>query len=351
MLTALGAIRVARCHGYCQRCGQPEFAADRLLGVDDWLTARARRMACLAGIHDPFRKAEQLLGELAGWSVDAETIRRRCHATAANARQQRPQRQELPKEFAHATGERELHIDAGKVNTPDGWRDVKMAVFACRERGAATTADDYEQRQLPAPATRALVAEVEEAQVFGRRCQIEAQRLGVSAATLSVLGDGAEWIWNLAAERFAEAMQTLDIYHGVEHLAAAARPVFGEGEPLNAWLDAARRRLVGDGYWGVCEVLAQPLADAEQQRQLAAGTGAVLNYFCGHRERLGYAVRLRRGQAIGSGVVEGAIKQRINVRMKRAGARWLAEQVGPFVELVALADSTEWSEYWAMMAS
>ena len=206
-MTALGAIRVERCHGYCHRCGQPEFAADRLLGLQGWLTARARRMACLAGIHDPFRQAEQLLDELAGWSVDAETIRRRCHETAADARRQRRQRQALPEEFAAATGERELHIDAGKVNTPEGWRDVKVAVFASRPRGEPATTADYEQRALPTPTVRAVVAEVQEAQAFGQRCQAEAQRLGVSAAALSVLGDGAEWIWNLAGERFASAAQ------------------------------------------------------------------------------------------------------------------------------------------------
>jgi hypothetical protein len=77
---------------------------------------------------------------------------------------------------------------------------------------------------------------------------------------------------------------------------------------------------------------------------------ATLNHFCDHRGRLGYAAPLLRGQVIGSGLVEGTIKQRVNVRMKRSGARWLAEHVGPFVELMAMADSVEWSEYWAAMA-
>jgi hypothetical protein len=71
----------------------------------------------------------------------------------------------------------------------------------------------------------------------------------------------------------------------------------------------------------------------------------------GQQGRMGYALRLRRGQAIGSGLVEGTIKQRVNLRMKRSGARWLAERVGPFVELLALADSSEWSEFWASMAA
>jgi hypothetical protein len=76
-----------------------------------------------------------------------------------------------------------------------------------------------------------------------------------------------------------------------------------------------------------------------------------LNYFAGHRDRLGYAVRLRRGQVIGSGLVEGTIKERVNLRLKRTGARWRAAQVGPFVELLALSDSPEWDEYWMLLAA
>ena len=77
---------------------------------------------------------------------------------------------------------------------------------------------------------------------------------------------------------------------------------------------------------------------------------SVLNYFCGHQGRMGYAGRLRKGQVIGSGLVEGTIKQRVNVRMKRGSARWLAEHAGPFVELIAMADTIEWNEFWVLMA-
>jgi hypothetical protein len=351
VLTAVGPIRLARWHGRCEPCGQVGFAADRLLGIDGWLTVRARRMACLAGLHDPFRKAERLLAELAGWSIDAETLRRYTHAEAAVAAGGRAERTALPEAFAAASGEQELHIDAGKVNTPEGWRDVKVAVFACRPRGPAATADAYEQRQLPAPAARSVVAAVEECGAFGGRCQAEARRLGVCASRLSVLGDGAEWIWNLAVAWFFAAVQLLDVYHALEHLAAAGRQALGEGAAWTAWLEAARRSLVGDGYCGVCEVLARPLDDPEAAGRLAAAAGGVLNYFAGHRDRLGYAARLRRGQAIGSGLVEGTIKERVNLRLKRTGARWQAARVGPFVELLAQSDGPEWTEYWAAQAA
>jgi hypothetical protein len=349
-MTAVGAIGLERSHGYCKDCRLPQFPADVLLGISGWLTPRARAMADRAGVHDPFRQAEALLHELAGWSIDGETIRRYCHEDAAHARQSRDERQALPGQFAAAPGDRELHIDAGKVNTPDGWRDVKVAVFACRQRGEPATAEGYEQRDLPAPGVRSVIAEVEEAQAFGRRCAGEAQRLGVSDDGLSVLGDGAEWIWNLAEQRFAGAAQVLDVYHGCEQMAKVGRAALGE-EGVKAWLEGARVKLVGDGYCGVCEVIGSLSAEQATGERMGQTAAEVLNYFCGQQGRLGYAARLRRGQAIGSGLVEGTIKQRVNVRMKRSGARWLPKHAGPFVELLVLADTLEWTEFWASMAA
>jgi hypothetical protein len=351
-MTAVGAIDLGRSHGYCKDCEQPQFAADRLLGIQGWLTPRARGMADRAGVHDPFRQAEVLLGELAGWKIDAETIRRCCHQDAARARETRPERKAAPQQFAQAKGDRELQIDAGKVNTPDGWRDVKLAVFACRERGGPAGSEDYEQRDLPAPGVRSVIAEVEEAHEFGKRCAAEAERLGVEAEGLNALGDGAEWIWNLVAVYFAAvAACVLDFYHGSEKLAAVARAAFGEGEEMKAWLQDARRKLAADGYCGACEAIGGLCSDEEMARRAGQAAAEALNYFGGNRERMGYAVRLLRGQAIGSGLVEGTIKQRVNVRMKRSGARWLAEHVGPFVELMATADSPEWAEHLAALAS
>ncbi len=52
---------------------------------------------------------------------------------------------------------------------------------------------------------------------------------------------------------------------------------------------------------------------------------------------------LARGRSIGSGAVEGTIKQEVNLRLKRTGARWRVEHVGPLVELRALSHTPEWS--------
>jgi hypothetical protein len=310
------------------------------------VTAGARRMACLLGVQQSFARAERAPAEVAGWELDDNTVRRLCHATAAAADARRDQRA-TAEAFAQAAGDLELHIDAGKVNTLDGWRDVKVAVCARRERGAPATAAAWDGRDLPAPAVRSVVAAVEGAAAFGERCAREAARLGLTdPGRLSVLGDGAEWVWNLAGRHFPGATEVLDNWHGAEHLAAAAKAVFGEGSTqARGRAEQGRRRLLEDGYWGVTEWVGE-LAGLVPPGGDGAALGGALNYFAAHRGRLNYALRLRRGQSIGSGLVEGSIKQLLNNRLKQTGARWKVEHVGPFVELGALAAGPEWQAFW-----
>src|SRR5262249_36294882 len=163
---------------------------------------------------------------------DADTLRRRCHEQAARAAAGRAGRTAGPGAFAAAPGDRELHIDAGKVNTAeDGWRDVKVAAFACRERGEPGDSAGLDARRLPAPSARSVVAAVEGRQGFGARVEAEALRLGLPLSEgLTVLGDGAEWVWGLAEDHFHGAAQVLDVWHGAQKLAEAGRAALGAGE-------------------------------------------------------------------------------------------------------------------------
>lgn len=305
-------------------------------------------MACLAGARESFAQAEALLAELAGWNLDDEAIRQLCHAEAARARAWQAAETPAAERFAQATGAWEVQIDAGKVNTDTGWRDVKVAIFAKRPAGKPAEAATWDERPLPQPTARRALAAVEEAQAFGPRCRAEAERLGLpDSSAVSVLGDGAEWIWNLAEQHFPQARQCLDIYHGAEHVASAAKRVFGEGTAeARSQGERGRGRLLADGYFGVVEWVGE-VAGAMPAGGDGAATGELLNYLAGHQGRLQYASRLRRGEAIGSGLVEGSIKQLVNKRLKRTGARWKVGHVAPFVELCALADSPEWHAYWS----
>ena len=70
-------------------------------------------------------------------------------------------------------------------------------------------------------------------------------------------------------------------------------------------------------------------------------------YLLKHPTRLGYASRLADGRSIGSGQVEGAIKQFVNRRLKQTGAKWKVHHVGPLVELAAMIETPDWNGLWA----
>jgi hypothetical protein len=345
-LTAVGPLTLRRTYFECLTCGQGDFGADRVLGIRGYVSRGACRMACLLGVQQSFTRAQVALAEVAGWDLDDNTIRLLCHATAAAASANREERAGA-EAFAQVEGDLEVQIDAGKVNTAEGWRDVKVAVFDRRERGEPTTAAEWDKRDLPAPAVRSVIAAVEEAAAFGPRCAAEARRLALTTPEeFSVLGDGAEWVWNLADKHFPGADQLLDIWHGAEYLADGAKAVFGHGSAeVQAQADRGRLRLLEDGYHGVVEWVGE-LGCLAASGGDGASLGSVLNYFCGHQVRLNYALRLHRGQSIGSGLVEGSIKQLLNKRLKQTGARWKVEHVGPFVELGAIVASPQWSSLW-----
>lgn len=301
-------------------------------------------MAVFASARDSFARAAALR-ELAGWTLDRESLRQLTHATARRLAAARPDRNDAAR-FARAGGVIEVAVDAGKVNTAGGWRDVKVAVVCKRLLGTPASADDWANRKLPAPTVRTVVANIEDAAAFADRVRAEADRLDVTTATdVTVLADGAEWIWNLAGDVLPQAAGVLDVYHVAEHIADAVRAIWPAGEYADGLFARGRAAVLTGGKAGLEEWIGAAFrvlpagSDGEPLRALAA-------YVAPHPRHLGYADRLADGRSIGSGQVEGAIKQLVNRRLKRTGARWRAEHVGPLVELVALVDSPDWHAVW-----
>jgi hypothetical protein len=321
------------------------FPADDQLGVDGYLSRGARRLATLAGLQRSFSHAESLLRELSGWDLDDNTIRRVTHAAARQAATTRAGRGDADR-FAEAPGVAEVAVDAGKVNTTSGWRDVKLAVISRREAGEPAAPAEWDSRALPAPTIRTVIAAIEDSTAFGVRLRAETDRVRVTTARdATVLADGAEWIWNLAAEVLPQAAGVLDVYHALEHVAAATRVVWGDSA------EAARRRsegeaaLLASGKAGIERWIGASIAAVPDGQSTAPLLGLAA-YLANHPTHLDYADRLAWGRSIGSGQVEGAIKELVNLRLKRTGARWRAEHVGPLVELLALSDTPEWNDLW-----
>jgi hypothetical protein len=140
-MTAVGPINLSRDYVWNATDGG-RFRADAVLGLDGFLTRQATRLTTLAGLDQSFARGRQILREMCGWEVDDDVIRQTTHAEAKRATRQRSSRGDAAS-FVEAAGAVEVLIDAGKVNTLAGWRDVKIGMFLRREAGSPATPDQW----------------------------------------------------------------------------------------------------------------------------------------------------------------------------------------------------------------
>jgi len=345
-MTAVGLISLVRVYFSCFRCHLGGYPLDALLGLAGFLSKQARRVVCFIACNNSFAKTQEILDEACGWSVCDELIRHVCYRAGTSIEAWLDNQEQAYQQFLLAAGQIEVEIDAAKVNSVDGWRDIKIGIFAKREPGEKATPEEWAKRKLPTPTARMAFAHIEEAADFGKRCRDWADCLGViDTSTVSVLGDGAEWIWNLAKECFPHAFEVLDVFHAIEHLGSAAKGVYPEGsDEAKQWQDEARQKVLQDGWWGLCEQIGKTLT--EQGEQTRAPMEELLGYFSKHSSRMNYCARLYAGRTIGSGMVEGAAKNLIGKRLKQTKARWVVANVEKMAVLCCSHYSDTWALYW-----
>ena len=344
----MGWLKLSRLHLVCISCRDAVQPLDDRLGVTDSLTEAARRLLSLAGASWSFEKASQHLQSFCGLTVSDEFIRRVSESTGKKLAAWMDTSPVAVEAFQQASGEAEFETDATKVNTTEGWKDAKIGIFDKRERGESAETSQWAKRKLPAPSARFAFARIEDSQGFAANWGETATRLGLdpTSGKITVLGDGADWIWNRAAEQFPGAPGVLDIYHALAYVCDGAKALFGDGTPeAKQYADRGRELLLSDGYVGITDWIGEMLGAAPPGGD-GAKLGGMLNYLTGHRDRLNYALRLYRGQSIGTGMVEGAAKNLIGRRLKANNAKWRIENVAKMGGLCSALYSDCWDQYW-----
>lgn len=237
--------------------------------------------------------------------------------------------------FRAASGDVEFQTDGTMVNTTSGWREMRLSIFAKRERGRkATGRADWEQRGLPAPHARVIQAGIRTCDQLGPGWRRQAGRLGLKdAKAVTAIADGAKWIWSQLAACLPGCEGVLDIWHASQHLWEAARSALPEAE-VAGWVETRRGTLLRGGASALLAEL-----EGEPWAELCA-------YFKPHQDHTGYAQRLAEGRSIGSGLVEGSCKQVIGRRLKQTGACWKVRRVERMAALCAVQASGQWAAYW-----
>jgi hypothetical protein len=236
-------------------------------------------------------------------------------------------------------------MDGGMVHIrEEGWKELKVGcVFAIRQQ---PTRDKHtgEIVDLAHAVANTYVAHLGGPTLFGEMLWAEArQRRWMQARETVVLGDGASWIWNLAADKFFTSRQVVDWYHAKLHLTQAATALHGEGT-------AAARRWVRDHetplMQGHAERLARTLRQlAQKHPQCVEALRREAGYFQDNYRRMQYLEMREEGFPIGSGMVESACKQ-FRARLAGSGMRWSRTGLERLLPIRAAIMGQRFDELW-----
>jgi len=353
VITLAGDVTVQRRYYACPECGTTRTPWDRWAGLESHhLTPSTKRLAVLAGSSWSYDVASVRLKEFCGVRISDQTIRRVTDSTGAGAKCWLNASQAVGDSFRSAEGQAEFYTDGTCVNTRSGWREMRVGVFAKRPAGSPASPEEWADRKLPSVTSRVAFGGISDSATFGATWERMVAHLGLEDEDeLSVLADGAKWIWRQVRERLPCGECVVDIFHVSEHLHECGRSLHGEQTPAaREWAEGCLEELIGEGPVAFLKRLEEERRTQRSPRKRKALDG-LMGYLRSNVDGLWYGSRLSRGLPIGSGLVEGACKTVIGRRLKCNGARWHVEAADNMAALRALLYSDLWDTFWQHAAA
>ena len=362
VLTVVGSVEVSRPYYLCPDCHAGQFPVDHELDIENTdFSPGVRRMQALVGQEASFDHGREQMKVLAGLEVTAKSVERTAEGIGADIaqREQKEKQKALPLDLPAGGGEplpilyvqmdgtgvpvvkKETVGRQGKIaGQPAHTREVKL--------GCVFTQTTWDQKGYPirAPASTTYTGAVETAEEFGPRLYREACTRGWGRARLRVvMGDGAEWIWNLAALHFPEAIGIVDLYHARQHLWDLVRALYpNQPLPQKAWMKIHQKRLLDRGRIEklVTALRAIPSRNPEVTEKLRVEA----DYFARNAERMRYPKFRRQHLFVGSGVIEAGCKTVVASRLKRSGMFWTVRGANAILALRCSHLNGRFEDYW-----
>jgi hypothetical protein len=365
--TVLGKIRMSRAYYYSREERRGFFPQDRIWDVEgNGYSPGFKRLVSRIGGQEAFARASEDLWELAELKVSPKEVERISEEVGETILASEERR--LEEVFAgnvvtlpSCEGNQKVYLEMDGTGVPvvggeTAGRKGKGADGRARTReaklGVVFTQTKLNEKGRPVrdEETATYVGKIETAEELGKELYAEVERRGLSQArTKIVVGDGAVWIWELAAEHFPEAIQIVDLYHAREHL-------WSLGNVLHPHDDKRRERWVGSRIaqldrGDIASLLkafdSVPVPNPEAGETLRKER----EYFNKNRDRMQYQTFKAQGLFLGSGVVEAACKSVIGMRLKQSGMRWTVPGANAIIALRRCRRSGEWEDFWADRAA
>jgi hypothetical protein len=357
--SVLGPLKLERAYYHCSFCGHGFCPRDEHLGIENTsLSPALTRMIGTVGAMVSFQEGGELLTELAGVAVDAKQVERTAEALGKEIAEDERLHSE-PLDALPLPGTLYLGMDGTGIplraeelvgrtgKQPDGSAktgEVKLCTIwsaesldeegtPIRDEGSITYSAALESAcALDTAAARS---------PFAQRVWREAtRRRFCQAPRRVVLGDGALWIWNIAADQFSDATQIVDRYHAKQHLSDLGKALYGLTAPRAAqWAERRKEELDTGRFRALLTAIRRQVTRSDAAR-------SCLHYFQTNRERMRYPEFHAQGLCTSTGVVEAGCKVAIGTRLKRAGMHWTKQGSNAIIALRCSKLSGRFQDFW-----
>jgi hypothetical protein len=354
-------VEVVRPYYLCPHCHTGQFPADVELDMEDTeFSPGVRRMQAMVGQEAPFDHGRQQMQLLAGLEVTTKAVERTAEAVGDDlaTREQQEIGRAMQLDLPMVVGEPVpvLYVEMDGTGVPVVKKETlgrkgKQAGQPAHTREAklgcvfTQTCWDEEGYAIRDPDSTTYVGAIETAEEFGKRLYLEAWKRGWSRAKKKVvLGDGAEWIWNLAHQHFPGAIQIVDLYHARQHLWELVRKLYPNDEvQQKRWIMVQQNRLDK----GKIEKLVLALRSIETTNpEVAEKLRTEAEYFERNAERMRYPTFRSQHLFVGSGVIEAGCKTVIAARLKRSGMFWTVRGANAILALRCCHFNARFEDYW-----
>jgi hypothetical protein len=362
VLTAVGPVIVSRPYYLCPHCHTGQFPADVELDIDHTeISPGVRRMQAVVGQEVPFDHGRQQLKLLANLEITTKTVERTAETIGGDiaARDQVEIQRAIQLDLPIVMGEPIpiLYVQLDGTGIPvvkketlgrKGKTDGQPAHTREVKLGCVFTQTGWDEEGFPIrdPDSTTYTGAIETAEEFGKRIYLEAWNRGWSrAAKKVVMGDGAEWIWNLAEPYFPGAVRIVDLYHARQHLWELARKLYPNDEvKQKAWIKVHQRRLLDKGK--IEKLVGALRATDTPNLELAEKIRIEADYFERNAERMRYPKFRRQHLFVGSGVIEAGCRTVIGSRLKQSGMFWTVRGANAIIALRCCHLNGRFEDYW-----
>jgi hypothetical protein len=361
VLTAVGEVTISRPYYLCAHCHCGQFPADVELDIENTeLSPGVRRMQAVVGQEAPFDHGRQQLKLLADLEVTTKSVERTAEAIGEDiaAREQAEIQRAMQLDLPMIVGQPVpvLYVQVDGTGVPvikketvgrQGKLEGQPAHTREAKLGCVFTQTNWDQEgyAIRDPESTTYVGAIETAEEFGKRIYLEAWKRGWSRAEKKVfMGDGSEWIWNIANLHFPGATQIVDLFHARQHLWDLARKLYPNQEAEQRRWMMVHQDLLDEGkietLVSVLRVIHSSNPELVEKIRIEAG------YFENNTERMRYPKFRAQHLFVGTGVIEAGCKALIGSRCKQSGMFWTVRGANAILALRCCQFNGRFEDYW-----